>query len=102
MIVISHLYYPHQPFGAIQELMRVPEVTLRSVGMAAITTTITAAEFWYGVVLQAAFIVIWLRITIAKDCNAIVRDRPIIILIFLPIMLCCSAQKSYLLCSKLC
>ena len=32
---------------------------------------------------------------------AIARDWPIM-LIFLPIMLCCSAQKSYLLCSKLC
>ena len=31
----------------------------------------------------------------------ITRDRPIM-LIFLPIMLCCSAHKIYLLCSKLC
>ena len=44
MLVISYLYYPHQHFGAIQDLMRLPEVTLRSVGMAAIPTTITAAE----------------------------------------------------------
>ena len=29
------------------------------------------------------------------------RDRPIM-LIFLPIMLCCTAHKIYLLCSKLC
>ena len=30
-----------------------------------------------------------------------IRDRPIM-LMFLPIMLCCSAHKIYLLCSKLC
>ena len=33
--------------------------------------------------------------------SALVRDRPIM-LIFSPIILCCSAQKFYLLCSKLC
>ena len=31
----------------------------------------------------------------------LIRDQPIM-LIFSPIMLCCSAQKFYLLCSKLC